>query len=214
MDIKQLASVKAALSQVASETTVNNGTNGMKVMCHLWDVEDAFDQKKQDLEKAAFKALLESRLDDVVIHHKAISELPPAKKTLIFKLLQPIPTIRGTKVVIHEGKSRSPIMTNVDMIYLSEDAASLGLIDVRDTSEKAKDHNGMDVEIVELTLLKGIIDVKEAKYNRQNQLMRAARANITPISYKSMQVVGKLLYAESEAKRKLFGFGDIQHIVQ
>lgn len=208
-DLSKFTKVIEVLSKVASESTVSNGTNGMELLCHYWRHEDIADKPRQDLETDIAKLVLQSANIELIKAKQAqLKALEPPKIMMIFKLLDKIPRLEGTKIVYDGEKARHPVMNNVDELYASEDSIKLGLLKYEETGDKATDSMGRETPIIKLKVEKGLIDVKEAIYDRNHKLVRAARASVTAISFKSMQVAGKLLWNENETKRKFLGFGD------
>lgn len=201
----------AALAKVAIEGTLShdNGTSGKELICHYWDYEELYDAKKAELEKLLVAAYLAGDTVTAGIHHKAIAALPPPKIVMIFKLLQPIPYLKGSKISLSDGKTFSPTMNNVDIIYIPEDAIKLGLCDFDESEDIVKDRVGLDTPIITLKLSKGMIDVKEGIFDRLNRLTRAPRASVTPISYRSMQIAGKILGNERITRDKVYGMTEV-----
>lgn len=200
--------VKTALFQVQSESTVSNGTTNSTYACYLWDHENVYDAERARLDKEYVKALFAGNLDECNRIEALRDALPATKRVLIFKLMEKIPVIRGTKVVMDGKKSKSPVMRDVDTIYIPEDSVKLGLVEYEETDQTMPDASGRQATVINLHIIKGLLDVKEAQYDRNDRMTRESRANLTPISYRSMQIAGKILYTETLNQRKSFGFED------
>lgn len=205
-DLSKFEAVKTALSQVVADASVTNGTNGLQFAAHFYKNEYAYDEDRAQLTSDLAKALLNSQLDVSQSIQKKLEALPKPKVIMIWKLLTPIPHLKGTKVVYDGDKAMRPAMTNVEYLYIPEDSVKLGLLEYEETKDMGKDEMGRDAQILNIHLKKGIVDVKEGMKDRKGKEVRKARAYVTAIAFKSMQIAGKIMWSEKEAKRKLYGF--------
>ena len=198
-----------ALSQVAKEASVanDNGTAGKQYICHYWDNESVYDQKRAELDTQIAIAVLSGKLAEVAELRAKLAVLPSAKVNMVFKLMEPIRRVQGTKVVIgNDDKTYSPSMVDVQYLYIPEDAVEMELLQYEEIKgEVAQDKHGNDTAVIELKLVSGMIDVKEALYDRKGKMTRAPRASVTAISYRAMQVAGRIMYNSKESMRKVFG---------
>lgn len=205
-NLANLPVVVQALSQVVADSTIDNGTAGRKMIAHFWENEYVYDKDRAELQTKITKAIFSRDLKAVEALQEQIAQLGKPQIIMIWKLLEPITKIKGTKVVYDGEKTYQPVMNNVTTLHISEDCVKLGLLEYEETDQTMVDSHGKEAQVVILHLKKGIIDVKEAIRDRNNKVIREARAAVTPISYKSMQVAGKIIRLEEDNKRKLFGF--------
>lgn len=207
--LKNFQPVIDALSQVAKEASVanDNGTANKQYICHYWDNENVYDKNRAALDTKIAIAVLSGQLTEVTKLREDLAKLPQAKVNMVFKLMEPIRRVQGTKIVIGEDeKTYSPSMTNVEYLYIPEDAVEMELLQYEEVKgEMGADRNGEDTNIINLKLVSGMIDVKEALYDKNSKMIRAARCSVTAISYRAMQVAGKIMYNNKEAKRKVYG---------
>ena len=208
-DLSRFAVVKSALESVVAESDVNNGTQGVDIMCHFWQSELIFDEKRQEIQKLLTRAILDSNLDKVKEHQMALEKLPKSKVMMEFRLLKPIPRIQGTKVITDGEKQYKIHMENVMTLFVPEDAVKLGLLEYEETDEKLIDAMGRETTIIKLRLKKGIIDVTAPRQDRFGKILVPKRAMVTALSFGAMQNAGKLLYNETVAKNRRFGFEEV-----
>lgn len=214
--ILELSSVKKALEQVVAQSNVNNGTNGMELFCHYWSQEEQYDKMREDLQLQMGRAAIEGRPDDVVKIRKLIESLPPAKIIMEFKLMTPIPVVRGTKTIYDGEKKLTITATNVRTFFIHEDSLLSELGVFEETEDIAKDSYGNDQPIIKLRINKGILDVKEAAYDNRDddkpdnlkRIIRPQRVYLTAVSYATLQVVGRMKMNEKRAQRRRFGFDE------
>lgn len=209
-DLSNLPSVVKALSQVVADSTVtdNNGTAGIELLCHYWDYDIIKDENRRKIEAELAKAVLNKDIELANAFETDLKRLPSSEKLMIFRLLEPITHLQGTKVMYDGEKSYSPVMKNVQFLYIAEMSIKMGLLEYEETGEMAADKLGKETPVIKLKLKKGIIDVSAAIYDRNKRMIREARAYVTPVSYRSMQVAGKIIAQEREVKRKLYGYDE------
>lgn len=212
--MKKLSSLEAvvnALQKVQTEASIghSNGTTGREILCHYWDNEPVFDKARAEKETDLAKAILLGHNEDVTRLMAEIAALPAPKINLVFKLLQPMSRINGTKVSIAGGKTYQPVMTNVDLIYVPEDAVELDLVAYEEIGDMAEDKQGNEAEVIKLKIVKGILDVKEGKKNWKGDIVRNSRCYVTPISFRAMQIAGKILYNQEQDDNKTYGMETI-----
>jgi len=205
-DLSKFIVVKQALEQVVAGSDVNNGTQSVDFLCHYWQSESVYDEKRAALQIEMTRAVLAGDIEGTKLVQAKMDLLPKPKIMMEFRLLQPIARIQGTKTVSDGDRILRISMDNVKSIFVPEDAVNLGLLEYEETEEKATDSMGRETTIIKLRLKKGIIDVTSPKSDRNDKIIVPKRAMVTPISYGAMQVAGRVLYNERIARRKNLGF--------
>jgi len=205
-DLSKFNVVKQALEQVISGSDVNNGTQNVDFLCHYWQSESVYDEKRAALQVEMTRAVLAGNVDETKLIQAKMDILPKSKIMMEFRLLQPIARLQGTKTVTDGEKTLRISMNNVNSIFVPEDAVSLGLLEYEETDQIGHDSMGRETAIIKLRLKKGIIDVTSPKTDRNDRIIVQKRAIVTPISYGAMQVAGRILYNERMARRKNLGF--------
>jgi len=208
--LKNFEPVMKAISKVATEVSVghDNGTLGREFLCHYYDKEETFDKARQEILQALGRAMIKDEKHLIKTLQDKLVGLPPTKVNLIFKLTEPIKRLIGTKVQ-HDGETQyHPIMNNVKFIYVPEDAIDMEFLSFEETPDKDVDKFGNEAVIIKLKLDKGILDVKEGKLNWKDQEIRESRAYVTPVSFRAMQIAGKIMGEEQNKKRKMYGYGE------
>jgi hypothetical protein len=205
--LSQMEAVIKVLQTVQTEATVghSNGTTGKELLCHIWDNEPIFDKVRNDKETELAKAILLSNSADVTRLMAEIETLPAPKTVLIFKLLEPIRRLNGTKVSLAGGKTYQPVMEKVEYIYIPEDAIDLDLVAYDEVGDKAMDKHGNEVDVIRLKIMKGLLDVKEGKKNWKGDVVRNSRCYVTAISFRAMQVAGKIMFNNEQDERRVYG---------
>lgn len=209
-DLIKFTTVVNALKQVAAENDVNNGTGGIKFLAHFYEQEYVWDKDRHNLQVGVAKSILTGQLGEVTKLQDQLSKLPKPKIVMAWKLMEPIPLIKGTKV-LHDGDKQFRIeMKNVGMLYIPEDSIALGLLEYEETKDLAVDSQGREAKILTIHLKKGIIDIAAPIIDRNDKVTRPSRAYVTAISYKSMQVAGQIMYNERMGKKRRYGFTEEQ----
>lgn len=201
-----------AIAKVAQESTINhdNGTYGKELLVHYWDSESMFDKDRSELEKQMATMILSgASAQDIIQIRERIELLPKPKLNMVFRLVNPIAKITGTKVINDGQKSFSPVAMNVQFIYISEDMIDRDAITFLETTDSAEDKLGNVTPIISLKLKSCLIDVKEPTTNYRGEMTRGARANITDISYRAMQLSGIVMRTTEDRKRKMYGMEEI-----
>lgn len=201
-----------AIAKVAQESTINhdNGTYGKELLVHYWDSESMFDKDRSELEKQMATMILSgASAQDIIQIRERIELLPKPKLNMVFRLVDPIAKITGTKVINDGQKSFSPVAMNVQFIYISEDMIDRDAITFLETTDSAEDKLGNVTPIISLKLKSCLIDVKEPTTNYRGEMTRGARANITDISYRAMQLSGIVMRTTEDRKRKMYGMEEI-----
>lgn len=201
-----------AIAKVAQESTINhdNGTYGKELLVHYWDSESMFDKDRSELEKQMATMILSgASAQDIIQIRERIELLPKPKLNMVFRLVDPIAKITGTKVINDGQKSFSPVAMNVQFIYISEDMIDRDAITFLETTDSAEDKLGNVTPIISLKLKACLIDVKEPTTNYRGEMTRGARANITDISYRAMQLSGIVMRTTEDRKRKMYGMEEI-----
>jgi hypothetical protein len=206
-DFKNFGKVKQVLEQVALETSIthNNGTAGQTLTGYIYDSEESDDPERLEVEKQMWVALRAKQLEQVKLLQAKLLTLNKTRKTLIFRLLEPIPKLVGTKIAYKENKSFQPSMDNVETFRIPEEVIDLGALEYEETDDVMPDRYGKDTAVIKLTLKACMLDVKESQQLWNNQIV-PAHAYLTVISARSMQLVGKILSQEDSKNRRLFGY--------
>jgi hypothetical protein len=201
--LKNLNEVQEALSKIAQRNSIehDNGTFGIKVKCSLWHVEEQMDKEHQRLMGIIVQKKFASM--DYSQEKAALEALPAPKAMMVFKLVEPI-SVKGTKVINFEGKQLSPEIKVCSEIYIPQDIVNAELVSHEKTGDTTTNINGMDVSIIELDLMKCLIDVKEGKrdVNNPSKWKKMPRAYVTDIPFRSLQVVGNMMRFNDFGKYK------------
>lgn len=209
--LSQFKAVQDALTQVATEMTINhnNGSYGKSYFCHYWNKEDVVDKEKQKKEIELARAiLLGSSPAEVLAIKDELAAMPKAKVNLIFKLIEPIKRLKGSKIAYDNNKTYSPVMENVEYFYISEDTLGLDVLEFEELQDSRDDIQGNPTPIINLRLTNAMLDVKEGMLDWKDNTkeLRAPRAWVTPISFRSMQIVGKIMNEDKAKKRGLYSY--------
>lgn len=207
-DFSQFTQVKEALEQVVAESDVNNGTQNVIYTAHFLEQEMAYDENRTKIQNEIARSILMNKIDTIPLLQAQLEILPKPQVIMIWKLVEPIPILTGTKSMKSGDKELRLVMHNVDKIYIPENAVKLGLLEYEETNEMGKDNQGRDAQIVKLRLRKGIIDIAPP-IMRNNKEIRPKRAYVTPISYKALQVAGRMLFNERVNTERMYGFEEI-----
>lgn len=206
--LKQLQVVHDALAKIAKGNVVSddNGTHGKSYKCHYWDFELVRDEARKELEILQARYALTSQVDKLKEVMEKIKNLPPAKMIMIFKLEKAM-EITGTKVYEFQGRKLNPKITT-EYIYIPQDIIDGDFTSFTETAKKAVDKNGDETPIINLKLDSCIIDVVKEEINARNEVWKQARAYVTAVSYRAMQIVGKIMYSEKSNRLRLHGLLD------
>jgi len=207
-DFSQFTQVKQALEQVVAESDVNNGTQGVIYTAHFYEQEMAYDEQRTKIQNEIARGLLMNKIDNIPMLQAQLGALPKPQVIMVWKLVEPIAILTGTKPMKSGDKELRLVMHNVDKLYIPENAVKLGLIEYEETDQFGKDIQGREAQIVKLRLRKGIIDVAPPVM-RSNKEIRGKRAYVTPISYKALQTVGSMMFKEKQNAERLYGFEEI-----
>lgn len=205
--LKQLSIVAKALSRIQEKRLFSddNGTNGETYRCYVWDSEIVKDKKFSKLEKE--RALAAFAGDAVAVERleAEIAKLPAPTVNFVFKLVSPIGVVNGTKVFEHKGHIKPLVARGVEEFSMAQNVMEGKYYTMKETGEMATAANGEQTEVIDLTLTGCILDVAEAKYNENGKMWRPERVWATNVSFKSLQVVGRMLYKEKQAIERLRG---------
>jgi len=208
-DLMEFEDVKTALSTVVSESDVNNGTNGIEFLAYSYSRDTVYDKKKAENQVKMAKAILTGDLEAASEVQKLMDNPEPTKVITIWKLIEPLKRISGTKI-LHDGdKTYQLSMENVALIHIPEDSIRLGLIEAEETEEEAENIYGNKVKVLRMRIVKGLIDVAAPIVDRNEKEIMPKRAFVTPISYRAMQIAGELMSRERFAKKRRYGFDEI-----
>lgn len=208
-DLGKFDLVKQALSQITAQSDVSNGTQGIELLAHFWGSELVYDKAKAELQTQIAGKILGRDLDSVKKLQEQLEKLPKTPVVTIWKLVEPIKRIQGTKIV-HDGeKSLKISMENVTTLYIPEDAIKLELLEYEETKDIMSDSQGREAKVLRIKLKKGLIDVAAPIHDGRDRLVREKRAYVTAISYRSMQTVGELMSKERMNKRRRYGFEEM-----
>lgn len=201
--------VKSALSQVVAESDVNNGTHGIEFLAYSYSKDTIFDKKKQANQVALAKAVLAGDLKAAEDAQLLMETPEPTKVIMIWKLVEPLKRVNGTKI-LHDGEKKFSIsMENVQLLHIPEDAIRLGVIQAEETNEVAENIYGMEVKVLKMKIVKGLIDVAAPFQDKFGKEIMPKRAFVTPVSYRAMQIAGEVMAAEKFAKKKKYGFDEM-----
>ena len=208
--LSQFETVKAALSQITAEVDVSNGTSGIKFLAHYWSRETVYDKASAEIKLKIAQLMFANKTEGVKELQDQLLTLPKPKVIMVWKLLQPIPVLNGTKTITDGDKTYKLQMNNVKFLYIPEDAVEFDLLDYEETTEILKDQLGNDAIVVNMHLKRGLIDIAPPKADQFDKELVPKRAMVTPISFKSMQVAGQMLSKERLAKKRRYGFDEQQ----
>lgn len=214
--ILKFEAVKKALGQVVAESDKSNGTNGMTLLCHYWSHEYQYDETRQTLMNEMGKLALLGKPDEIIKVRAQIEALPKPKIIMEFRLLKPIPMIRGTKTVIDGSKTYTISAQDVKSIFIQEDALHSDLGEFEETGETTKDAVGQDTPVIKLLIKKGLLDVAgesldprdRNKPTDQRRIVRQKRVYLTAVSYHTLQVVGRMQYREQNNRDRRYGMDE------
>lgn len=202
--------VKTALSQVVAESDVNNGTLGMEFLAYSYSRETVYDKKKAENQTKMAKALLSGDLKAAEEAQKLLESPEPTKVITVWKLVEPIRRIQGTKL-LHDGdKTYSISIEDVKLLHIPEDSIRLGIVEAEETDDEEENIYGNKVKVLRMKIVKGLIDVAAPVLDRFDKEIMPKRAFVTPISYRAMQVAGDLMSKERFAKKRRYGFDEMQ----
>lgn len=207
-DFSQFAQVKQALEQVISESDVNNGTQGVIYTAHFFEQEMAYDEQRGKIQNEIARSVLMNKLDNIPALQAQLETLPKPQVIMVWKLVEPIRILTGTKPMRSGDKELRLVMYDVDKLYIPENAVKLGLIEYEETDQMGVDMQGRDAQIVKLRLRKGIIDIAPP-IMRSGKELRPKKAYVTPISYKALQTAGSMMFKERQNAERLYGFEEI-----
>lgn len=207
-----LDAVATALANIQKSRTMDhdNGTFGKHVLASFYSYETVTPQEKRDLQKELIRWKLLGKKDKVRELQEKIDAIGADSVTMIFKLVTPIDSLTGTKAIPgNDGKVYHPVMKNVEYVYIPQDVYENDSVTYEETKEKTKDSIGNDVPIVDLILCRSIIDVSKEEKNSV-RVWKEARAYVTDVSFRAMQVVGRMMASEQRRVRDLWGTNYIQ----
>lgn len=207
--LSEFDEVKKALSQVEAASDVDNGTHGIEFLAYSYSHDTVYDKKKELLQTALSKAVLKGNLQEAEVAMKALENPEPSKIITIWKLIEPLKRIQGTKIISSGEKRFSISMENVSLIHIPQDSIMLGIVEGEETGEIAQNIQGKDVKVMRLKIVKGLIDVAAPVLDRFDREILPKRAFVTPISYRAMQVAGGLMASDRLAEKRRYGFDEI-----
>lgn len=208
-DLSQFKTVQDVLKQVVVDADANNGTNNLTLLAHFWEEEYVYDEKRMGVQAELVKATFASDHETVIKKQKELATLPKPKVVMVWRLLEPIRVLNGTKTLSDGDKIYRLKMENVTTLYIPEDAVHCGLLMYEETEETLEDKQGRPAKVLKIKLEKGIIDVAAPIVDRNEKIIRPKRAYVTPVSYRTMQITSEMLNKDRLQKRRRYGF-DIQ----
>lgn len=200
-----------ALAQVAKDAvqTHDNGTAGKTYLAHYWGDEQQTDTVRNQLNQDMTRAILKDPGAVAGIRAK-ILVLPPPKINMIFKLMEPIAHLVGTKIVKSGNKSFCPLMENVQFIRVPQDALEMDLLEYEEVKNKFEvDSDGEKTPVIKLKLKYGILEVTEKYTNWKGEVTRPSMAFVSAMSYRAMQIAGKILGKEEVDERRVSGMTEL-----
>lgn len=212
--ILQFEAVRSALEQVVAESDKTNGTRGLELYCYYWNHENQFDEKRQTLMNEMGRLVLLGKPEDAAKVRDEIEKLDKPKIIMEFKLMQPIPMVRGTKTMTDGSKMYTIQAENVVSIFIPQDSLYGDLAEFEETDDVAKDILGRDTKVIKLKIKKGILDVASEQLDirdsrkplEQRRIRVPKRVYLTAMSYHTLQIVGRLKAQEENARFRRFGF--------
>lgn len=208
-DLMQFDEVKTALSQVVAESDVNNGTLGMEFLAYSYSRDTVYDKKKAENQVKMAKALLSGDLKAAEEAQKLLENPEPTKVITVWKLVQPLKKVMGTKI-LHDGERKFSIsMEDVKLLHIPEDSIRLGLIQAEETGDEEENIYGNKVKVLRMKIVKGLIDVAAPVLDRWDKEILPKRAFVTPISYRAMQIAGELMATERMKGKRRYGFDEM-----
>lgn len=206
--------VKKALEQVVAESDVNNGTNGMEFFCHYWSHENQYEERRQKLMEEMARSVFLNKPEEIIRIRELVEALEKPKIIIEFRLLLPIPLVKGTKTIVDDEGTHTISAENVRSIFIHEDSLKSQLGEFEETDDVAKDVMGRDTKIIKLKINKGLLDVKEAivdsrddnRPENQRRIIRPKMVYLVAVSFHALQVVGRMKQNEKRAARRRFGF--------
>lgn len=214
--LKNLAAVEIALKKIAERSSIqfDNGTYGETVKAYLWNVEEQRSQEYDELMKKIVRKKFAQQ--DYSEELKQLHELPAAKVMLVFRLIDAM-NLTGTKIMPFNGKNISPKIENCKEIFIPQEILEADLVQYKEVGkQKMINMEGQEVPVVELNLGRCLIDVKEGTRDRFNAMkwLRAPRAYVTDIPFRSFQVVSNALRREDYQRYKAYGMMDDADVEQ
>jgi hypothetical protein len=208
-DLSALPALKAALSQIVTESDVNNGTAGMEFHAYWYATEFIHNPERDAINRDIARAVLGGDHTKVLSLQEQLTKLARPEIMMEWRLLEPIKSLKGTKQVSikrgDETKKYELNMKDVKSIFVSESASKMKLIKWEETEEVREDSQGRESKVLRMILSKGLIDVAAPIIIAKKEV-RGKRAYVTPISYKSLQVAGSMMFKERIEDSKIEGF--------
>ncbi len=201
--------VKTALSSVVAESDVNNGTQGMEFLAYSYSRESVYDKKKQENQIRMAKAVLAGDLKAIEEAQVLLEKPEPTKVITVWKLMEPIRKVQGTKIISNGDKKYSISMENIQLLHIPEDSIRLGLVEGEETGEEAENIYGTKVKVLKLRIVKGLIDIAAPVLDRWEKEIMPKRAFVTPISYRAMQIAGEFMAKDKFAQKRRYGFDEM-----
>lgn len=209
--LKNLAAISEALGKVAEKRVIShdNGTHGQSIECYYWTFEALKTKERHALELERTKAFLSNKLDEMSDVDKKLLELPEEEITMVFRLVNTIPVLRGTNDITEKGKSaQTPVAKDVQFIYIRKNVVEGDFIPFEETGKKAQDMSGNETPVISLMLSKCIVDVSKAEANFVNnewKEWKKAKAYVTPVSFKSMSILSSVNRSIQFASKRYYG---------
>lgn len=186
------------IAKVSKENSVlyGNGTTGQTYEAHFWMREQTVSEALAKWEAEKAQAYLNgdvTKLAELKLSKPVGQQI---KYNLCFRLINPIPLLAGTKRAYNLDNQPMiiPPLHNVQEIWISQDTIDYGAAEVEETDVVKKDFYGEEWKVLKITLTDGMLDIKEASKNGRGKITKAARAWIYPVSGRSMQLAGQILY--------------------
>lgn len=204
--LKDFTVITEALQKIATSATPkhDNGTYGKTYQCYFWKMEEMYSKESNDLEVELAKAQLTGdmdRMNDLLQKRKT---LPPQKMMVVFRLVKPI-SVTSTKVFQYGDKQMHYTDNNVQDIYINQDLITSDLLSFTETAKKQKDMSGLESMVIKLHLKECMLEVSKPEKNRRGEVYKESKCYVTAVSYRAMQIAGKILYQDSNAKLSLYG---------
>lgn len=204
-NLLDFAAVKTALEMAIMSSDVDNGTRGAEFKAVCVSSHIAYQEERAQCQKEMAAALRESKLEVYMKLEKELKELPEPTVFLIWKLIQPMKALKGTMIIVQKNVRYTLNMPQVDEVWISSTFMKCDAIQGEETGEMWENPLGGQLPIVNLKLVKGLIDIfKPVHYKGKDVLPK--RAMCTLMSLRAQQVSGELTARERTDQDRRYGF--------
>ena len=192
---QKLSKLEAVVTALAASVTETNKTEGMKIKCYFYDSTSTVDSKVREYQRQQLDALNRKDYETFNKLRKDIAAIP-AVKNLIFKLVEPIETVIGTKKVKDGNGFKNPIAKNVTEIIINEN--NVDLLSFTETRKTEKNKYGQEVPVIILDIEQCMLEVTEPRVV-DRKVVAKSKVYVSPLSFATMQLIGRAVYQEENA---------------